>query len=284
MGKIPIMRIVDGERYQELLQYLLRPVVRFCRRNGLYIQDLLEAAKIVFVQETRRELAEAEEKENLSRISAATGLQRKDVQRLLNQSFKESQSLLSRVLGQWQLDKRFVSASKQPKLLKYGGERCEFSVLVHSVSTDLNPGTVLFELERLGLVDKTGDKIKLVSRSYVPLKNAVDSFELLASDVECLSRAVEENVRVLHRIPNLHGTTEFNNIALSSIPKVREWLVKEGSDFHARIRKFLSQHDLDFRRNLGEGGARVSVGTFSLVVNPSSVQRSRVLEKSRIRK
>ena len=58
--------------------------------------------------------------------------------------------------------------------------------------------------------------------------------------------------------------TEYDNISISDFPEIRKWLIKEGAAFHNKARGYLSQFDLDINPKPDhEGGARVTVGTFS---------------------
>ncbi|MFN8389745.1 MAG: DUF6502 family protein [Bdellovibrionota bacterium] len=259
----------------KLLAALLRPAVRFALRSGLHIQELLEAAKAAFVAVAEEELIRAGEKANISRLSAATGIHRRDIMRLTGSTEQtpKAASLVSRVLGQWLHDRRFLSPTGKPRALTVTGASAEFRKLVHAVSRDLNPGTVLFELERLGAAKrkgKNGERLELIAHAYVPRKDAQESYRLLARDLEQITSAVNENVTLQPETPHLHATTEFDNIRVDALPEIRKHLLWEGSKFHARMRKYLSRYDLDIAPANAAGGARVSLTAFSFVEKEES--------------
>ncbi|MBN8550247.1 MAG: hypothetical protein J0M12_13090 [Deltaproteobacteria bacterium] len=137
------------------------------------------------------------------------------------------------------------------------------------MNVDLNPYTVLFELERIGAVERTRGGVKLVSRLYNPQGDSVAAMGLLASDMSDLMLAVEENVEGGGNVavPNLHIKTEYDNIPASKISEIREWCLREGSAFHQRVRNYLSQHDRDITAQPSgkDGTVRVAVGAFSRV-------------------
>lgn len=249
-----------------LLREIIRPAVRASLRHGLGVRELLLAAKEVFVEEARAELARESRGINVSRISVLTGLQRREVGKLLDgpPTGEAPQNLLSRVVGQWQYDKRFSLRPGKGKVLEYDTAGHNFVSLVRSVTQDVHPGTVLSELERRGIISRKGSRFKLVARVF-QLRDEPDSaFLQLGSELSDLVAAVEENLSGAAKIPNLHGRTEFTRIAAGALPRVRRWLLSEGSAFHARAREFLAEFDLDFcgERAKDSRSARVVLGTF----------------------
>ncbi len=251
--------------FQNCLRMLLKPIVGFCIRNGLTIQTLLECSKVVFIESAAADLEANGQKVNVSRLSVATGLHRRDVMRIYREgnTQEESASIPSRVIGQWEQDSRFLTKAGKPRMLSLDGDDSEFRQLVKLISSDVNSGTILFELERTGAVERVGDKLKLCRRALIISENPEDSFRLLSEDAEDLVASVEQNVFSSEDVKNLHARTEYDNIAVDDLPAIRKWLLDEGSKFHARARKYLAQFDLDIAPREGAaGGGRVVVGTF----------------------
>lgn len=253
----------------EALQYLLRPIVRFCVRRSHSIQDFLEAAKAAFVHVAAEELERCEEKVNVSRISVLTGLYRKDVTRIYKDQevgHAEPQSVLGRVIGQWRHDKSFTNKTGSPRVLTYKGENSEFRRLVQTVSKNINPGTVLFELERMGSVERTPNGVKLVRQMPGFGSDPRKGFELLSQDIQTLVDAVHDNLIAKSRPSNLHIRTEYDNISRKALPEIRRWLIDEGKIFHRRAREYLAKFDKDVNPELDEtvpGGGKVVVNAFS---------------------
>lgn len=253
------------------LQLLLRPLARFCLRHAVQIQDFLEAAKAVFLEAARAEIAAGGEKVNVSRLSAITGMHRRDVMRLSKQTPPkksnvrwEPRNLISRIIGQWQCDRRFTGKNRRPKVLALEAGRAGFRTLVASVSNDLNPGTVLFELERLGVVERSAKGVRLCAAVYRPREDVNEGFRMLAADVETLVRAVEENLVVGQKPPNLHGRTEFDNVRPEAASDIRAWLLERGAAWHREAREYLARFDQDITPPEGKQvpGVKVVLGTF----------------------
>ena len=140
---------VDSGVRREALKLILRPILR----SSYTVQDLLSAAKEIFVEVAEEAFREQNEKVNASRLSIVTGLRRPEVLRLqrTEKSPKdETGNLLSRVMGQWRNDRNYSGAPGEPRDLTFRGENSEFRKLCSKVSLTLNPGTVLFEFERRG--------------------------------------------------------------------------------------------------------------------------------------
>jgi hypothetical protein len=87
---------------------------------------------------------------------------------------------------------------------------------------------------------------------------------------------VEENIFERSSVPNLHIKTFYDNICVSEVENLKRWILKEGAEFHAKMRDYISRFDLDSNPQLFEkkGGARISVGTFSMSETPKQDKES----------
>lgn len=270
---------MSSDAVTALLQSILRPVVRFALRHSLHLQDLIEAAKVVFIEEAEAELVSQGEKVTVSRLSLLSGLQRKDVARVQRSESDQPypQALLSRVIGQWQLDPRFSRKGGQAKPLPVSEGDSSFRELVRSVSTDVNPGSILKELIRLGHVQQLGERVKLEVRVYVPKRNPRESLRLLAADGSDLIEAVERNIFSGETPKHLHAKTEFDNVPTEAADEIKRWFLQRGGALHEEARRFLAPYDRDFNRTLRKDGGRcrVVLGTFSFVTAGEADEKKR---------
>ena len=254
---------------RKCLVLVLKPAVRYCLRHSLKIQDLIESCKICFIRVAGEELARRGEKANVSRLSVMTGMHRRDVMRYgRDEGFSStSRNLVTKVLGLWQTGARYRTKSGSPRVLSCAGESSDFFELVREVSRDLNPSTVLFELERTKTVKRVPQGIKLVLPSYVPKGNAEALFDIMGDDLTDLGVAVEENVFAARNVKNLHARTTFDRIRSDKIPEIKQWLLREGHALHARTRNFLSQFDQDVNPDSSVRGktAKVVLTSFARV-------------------
>jgi hypothetical protein len=253
----------------KLLAFIVRPAVRFCLRHSLRLQDFIECAKTVFIDESARALKEKDLKSNISRISLMSGVHRRDVARIRDYGLElhYEQDLITKVLGQWQTDEKYLTSTHQPRILAVSGDQSEFAKLVQSVSKDINPSSVLFELERVKAVEAVQGGIRLVVESYVPRGDPLKGFAILSHDAEDLTQTVEENVLHSPEIPQFHARTEYDNIRPEAIPMLKRWFLKEGHEFHAKVRETVSKFDQDVNPDpeFKGKGIKVSFSAFSNV-------------------
>lgn len=109
---------------------------------------------------------------NISHLSVATGMTRKEVSALLNDgdtkgaiTQKSGQQRALRVLRGWLTDPRFQNRDGRPDELKYRGSKKSFDLLVKLYGGDVTSRSVLRELERMEIVDVTGSGVLRLCRS-----------------------------------------------------------------------------------------------------------------------
>lgn len=246
---------------------ILRPIVRFCLRRSLKLQDLIEASKIAFISVAKEEMLKEDIESSASKLSIMTGVHRRDIARLEGSNEpKQESKLLGKILNMWRENKEYLSPNGRPRALSVEGKNSEFATLVHSISKDLNPYTVLFELERSAVIERVKDSIRLTSSIYAPIGNIKEGLNLLSSDLEDLVLAVDQNIFDKDQIPNLHIKTDYDNICLENMPEIEKWLLNAGTEQHHKISKYLAQFDQDLQPKLKNkaAGGRVAFGTFSL--------------------
>jgi len=271
-------------RSASVLRNLLRPAVRFALRRGVKARSIVDELKSLLIEEARTELRRAKQDLTISKLSVMTGLQRRDVQRIsspLNES-EQHLDLLTRVIGAWGSSDKFSRSSK-PQALSFEGAQSDFAELVRSVSLDLNPSTVLFELERLGLVEKKGSELRLLWNSYQISGDVDDAYTLLERDIRTLIESDDLNITRSAPIPNLHISTHFDNVSVNEVLAIREWLLKKGSALHAEAREYIGSLDKDLNpaRYAETGGAKVTLGSFSLCELPQDKDNLEFSDESR---
>lgn len=256
-----------------MMRNLLRPAVRFALRRGVKVRAIIEELKALLIEEAHRELTRSNEERTVSRLSVMTGLQRRDVQRITAPDSDSSKhlDLMTRIIGTWTTSERFSRGSK-PHALSYEGPASDFADLVRSVSTDLNPSTILFEMERLALVERVGPEIKLLWSAYQMSGDVDDAYTLLERDIRTLVDGVDSNIKGSSPVPNLHISTHFDNVTASDMRAIREWLLAKGAAFHAEAREFIGSFDKDINpsRYADRGGMKVSLTSCSLCEVPEA--------------
>lgn len=263
------------ESNAQLVKAVLQAAARLSVAHSIQYQTLSEALQKAFVEEAAKALEARGEHPNISRLSVMTGLTRRKVMSLHHgEEHKESRvGLVQRVILRWRSEDKFLNPGGTPRILSCDFDDSDFAKLVSKESKDVHPGSVLFELERIGAVVRTRNGVRLQVRAYVPKGDSEEGMRLLSEDVFDLARSVGENVFAPSEPLNLHGKTEYRQIPRAAVSEIKEWLIREGSAFHEKMRNFM--------RKLGAGSAskgtgiatsetiRVAVGSFSIVEKSS---------------
>lgn len=259
------MRNLPREKLLKILGLLLNPVIRFCIRKGLRFQDFSDIAKTVYLESAKTEIECLGEKVTSSRLSTMTGLQRRETAKVPTSQTQQSKErdIIIKIVGLWQTGSDFITKARDPRVLTYIGESSEFSQLVKRVSKDINSATVLFELERLGIVEKSERGIRLRLDTVSPRTDVEGGLQILGNDIRDITSAVEENLLGENEIANLHVRTYFDNVRADALPEIKQWLLKEGHAFHAKARDFIAAHDQDINPKLNHKGRKITVSVSS---------------------
>lgn len=171
---------------------LLRPLVRVLIGQGLTFPYLSNLLKTVYVDVARSEFRVDESDPSVSRLSVLTGLQRKDVNRIIASPAPDkvpppSVSLAARLIGIWTGDERFTDATGAPLPLPRTSEDPDgvsFESLMRSISSDVRAKVILEEWERLNVVsvDAVG-LVTLNQDSFVPSKGFDEKAYFLGRNV-----------------------------------------------------------------------------------------------------
>ena len=226
--------------------------------------------KIAFVRAAECEMKEKGQPVSASKLSVMTGVHRKDVTRIVqdSESFDPSQHVIAKIMAQWQHHPDFRTKARAPRVLTTEGRESEFARLVESVNGgNVSAYAILFEMERMGIITRGHNSVKLVWQDFAPEPSLKDGLTMLAGDTDDLVQAVEQNIFERQEPPNLHLKTVMDNIVPTAMDEIRRWILEEGSQFHRRVREKLSTYDCDLNPKLkgSKGGVRIALGTFSVI-------------------
>lgn len=274
------MPILNPNLSRRVLSVLLRPAIRFCVRHALILQDITAVARTLLLEEAERELRRTTTKVNASRLSVVTGIYREDIPKIQEETHRvlmptedESSNLLVRVISVWQQDPDYLTKAGTPKVLTCEGPGSEFFGLVGSVSKNINPATVLFELQRTESVKVTERGASLLRGGLSFRGDPLQGFQATGQDIGDLLEAATENIYATQALEHHHLRTQYDNVYIEDLPQIHRWILREGKLFHKRIRSFLAQFDHDVHPVSGKTpGARVVLGSFSFI-EPPSVER-----------
>lgn len=145
------------------LQVVLLPIARLLVMRGSGVDELVRAVKRAYLRAAVEAVLPTGRRVNISRLSVATGMTRKEVSTLLRDTQDERDVAVQtrgeqralRVLRGWLTDPRFQNRSGRADALPYRGRIKSFALLVRLYGGDVTPKSVQRELERLDLIQAT---------------------------------------------------------------------------------------------------------------------------------
>lgn len=178
----------DAKALEAVFRRLLAPLVRLAVSRGLPYAAVDEWLRASFVKAAYQAHPELPAHRRASRVSAATGLHRREVQRLLAHSdvaVPPARSLAAEVFAHWSSHKDYTRADRQPRVLPRTGPAPSFETLAQTITRDVHPRTLLEELLRLELAqrDPRDDTVSLVQDAFVPSKDVARMTGFLGANV-----------------------------------------------------------------------------------------------------
>lgn len=197
---------IDGSALADEKQLLLEavgnvlsPLAQLCLAKGITIQMIEKQLREAFVLAARQVHADLPPGRLTSRISATTGLTRREVTRLESQSTRDREpprSPVTEVFMRWLADPALAVSAGLPMPLIRSGAAPSFEALAQSVTRDVHARTLLEELCRLQLVrhDVATDMVHLLQQAFVPHGDWARMVGLLGDNVGDHLRAATANV------------------------------------------------------------------------------------------
>lgn len=190
-----------GDAVQPLLaalDALLEPMAQLCVGKGVPIQAVEEQLRRAFVKAARQACDGANPQRLNSRISALTGLTRREVTRieaLAEPARPTTRSALTELFTRWMTLPPYCG-DIGPHELPRQGEEPSFESLAMSVTRDIHPRSLLDALCRLGLAeqDPARDTVRLSAHAFVPRNQWAQMVGFLGDNVGDHLRAAVVNV------------------------------------------------------------------------------------------
>ena len=249
----------------EAVGVILKPLARLMIDHGLQLPAMLELLKKALVEEAAGTFSLADKGTSDTRIALLTGVHRKDVKRLRDESSQlggvaPNAPIAASVVARWISEPRYLNADRSPRVLARTARRVcagepDFTTLVSEISTDLGARAVLDELVRLGVVELREDGMAaLKATAFVPDDGHRESFHFLASNVsDHLSTAVH-NLR-----PDRHLAPRLEQSAFSaglSVEQAHELQQLARQLWSSALQQFLQTASIAEERSQGDSGPK----------------------------
>jgi hypothetical protein len=247
----------------ETLGTILRPLVRLLLRNGVGYAEFSSVAKSVFVQVATDDYGLRGRPTNMSRISAMTGISRKEIRRFRSQGAEArwtpgmEGSPINTILHFWHYDPEFCEKPGNPKALVFDGPG-GFVSLVAKYAGDIPAGAIRSSLIHAGSVEQTAEGRLVATESYyIPTKTTHDFIRGLGFSLANLGGTLFHNatIRNAKRRPGdaRDTPTRFERAAWTehlderSAMRFREWVDINGARFVTEANAWIGRNELPKR-------------------------------------
>jgi hypothetical protein len=204
---------------------VLRPLIELALARGAPYAEVDELVKQTFVEVAREAHAAVPLERAVSRVSATTGISRREVTRLLRpeaRSASKPQSSVSQLFARWLSDPGFRDDHGPTHKIPRAGRPPSFESLAESVSRDMRPRALLEELCRLGMarINDEDDTVELLRDTFVPSADERQMFEFLGQNVGDHLAAAAANV-IAEQPRHLEQALFADDLSLESIEQMR---------------------------------------------------------------
>ncbi len=278
---------MDPAALLNALRELLQPLAQLAVGQGVLLATVEEMLKSAFVDAARDAHGKAGSDRVVSRVSTVTGLNRREVTRLLQAQasvVEPKPSPATRVFTRWLSDPAWKSAAGEPLPLPRQGAAPSFEALAQSVTRDVHPRSLLDELCRLGLAQLEGDTVRVTSRSFVPKGDSARMLGFVASNVGDHLRASIANV-LADTPPHFEQAIFADGLSAASVQAAHELVRAQWQGLLAATVPTL-QKMIDADQAAGHAtDQRVRIGLFSYAApNPTAPRPAQPAAGPKVRK
>lgn len=245
---------------------LMRPLVRILLRNGVAYGSFMELARKVYVDVAFDDFSPKGKKQTISRVSALTGLTRKEVKRLMelqapdDSASQERFNRGIRVISGWVNDERFLDSNGKPTDLPVEGTRKSFALLVKDYSGDIPTMAMLSMLEEAGSVRLVEDKVRLIRHAFVPHSDPINKIQILGTDVGELVETINHNLTTEPEYLWFQRKVAYDKIDPDALPKLKKLSFNKAQALLEQLDKQYSSYELE--DDSDKRGKYISLGIY----------------------
>jgi hypothetical protein len=248
------------------VQKLLQPLVRILLRNGVAYGTMAELVRKAYVDVAYRDFAPQGKKQTVSRVSALTGLTRKEVSRLLAAGTADVMleqaryNRAIRVISGWRNDRHYHDRSGKPAVLPLEGDGASFASLVRDYSGDIPTMAMLNMLQEAGSVSVSRQHVRLVRHAYLPGRDAADKIEILGVDVCELVSTIDHNLVAAPDNLRFQRKVAYDNIDPAAVAGLRAMSSRKAQALLEQLDRQFATHEVE--AGSGEKGRYLSLGIY----------------------
>jgi hypothetical protein len=240
------------------LRRIVRPLLRICFRTGVSMAEIRAVLDHAAVQEAEAYLVENEKKPTYSNISIITGIQRRQVTKLLQTTVEEGPPPTAtalhravRVLNGWHEDPHFTTRDGRPAELDVRGGAKSFEALVHRYAGGITQAPILERLVETGTVEVTARdpdgrplRVRPLQSTLAPDVNQTRLFDefgvLYAEALEMF----DTTLRSTNPVERMRPYSVSAIVRRPQLKVLRRQLKERGESLQAFLDEALDPHDV----------------------------------------
>ena len=269
-NRFNIMTVQIEKELNAALRKILRPLAKILLRNGIAYGSFSEIARRVFVEVAFEDFTLPGKKQTVSRVSALTGLTRKEVSRIRDtepdddSEASQRYNRAIRVISGWLNDPKYSDESGAPLTLSIDSDEPSFASLVKSYSGDIPTKAMLNVLVASGSVEKNDDgMLCLVKSAYIPSGDPADKINILGTDVQELIATIDHNLTSPTENHRFQRKVSYANIRPEAVQEFRYLSKIKSQSLLEEFDKFLYNERVSINDPTpNEKGKYLSVGIY----------------------
>jgi hypothetical protein len=260
----------EQQALRAALAQLLAPVARLAVARGLPYAVAEQMLKQAFVDAAAAAHPTLAPHRRVSRISAATGINRREVTRLTRPAARvaapaRERSLASELFAHWRTQPPYRDEHGESKRLPRQGPAPSFETLAQAITRDVHPRSLLEELTRLGLaeLDPATDTVRLVRDAFVPRGDRVRMLGFLGENVGDHLDAAVGNVLADAATPHFEQAVFADGLTPESLATLRPLVAAQWRALLASLVPHLEARVAADAARPAAAGARVRIGLYT---------------------
>ncbi|WP_278493970.1 DUF6502 family protein [Acinetobacter gyllenbergii] len=232
----------DAETTLDSIYPMMQQIARWLIHSGVGYTDFVAALKPIFYEQALVELERIKQNKTDSAVSLLSGLHRKDVsafRQQANQTATETPnfaiSVPARVIARW-------IALDLPHQIPVSGEENSFEALVKHISTEKHPRSILFELQRLGVVVQIDQEVVLQQHSFTPDNQMQESKALFSANLSDHLAAGIDNFISEKPFTHLEQAVHAEKLTAQSVEALRQLSIELWQDMAKQLLNAAIQH------------------------------------------
>jgi hypothetical protein len=265
---------LDSRRMSLLktLETLFEPLARLLVEHGVSSPQAERVLRAVCVREVGKASATPGKRPNASRVALVTGVDRREVTRILKARHKpgevnDHRHRVNRVLAGWHSDATYSSGGR-PRLLPVKAtkgrdyKRSNFWALAKRYAPGVYPGLILSELVRVGAVEELEKgRLRVRTREFGAPEFSREGLGELGARVRDLMKTMLINATEASW-PRICRTVETTNVDPKFLPLIRKLFANCSESMLSEVREELTRSRWN-QTDPASPGVRIGVTVFT---------------------